>query len=338
MRKNLLIILCMISALLIGCAKSETVTEVSETLASESIVETSSPETTPTECPHDFVEFSRTDTTCLKQGHVEYSCTWCGETKTEQGESAPGHSFTDGICTVCGSLEGSKGLLFAENDGAYTVFSIGTCVDENIVIPDFYEGLPVTAIGAEAFADSQICSVVIPETVTYIDNAAFRGCKNLNPVVIPDSVTHIGNFAFGDCRSLEDLTIGSGVVTIGWHAFSDCRSLESVVIPDSVEEMMHAVFFHCPKLKEVTLGANIRTMGAEIFAYSKIEHLTIPASVTEIGSHLFYCSDTLQTLTFEDPHGWQLKSSAGTVAIDVSDPVANAKGIIDAYEGYTWIK
>ena len=334
MHKYLFSFLLTVAVLLTGCAGYEKTTTPEIQEQKESEIQ----EQLPTECVHNFVESNRVETTCINQGIVEYKCDLCGEMKTEQGEAAPGHSFADGVCSVCGGLEGSKGLLFAENDGAYTVFSIGTCADENIVIPDFYEGLPVTVIGAEAFADAQIHSVVIPETVTYIDNAAFRGCMNLNPVVIPDSVTHIGNFAFGDCGSLEDLTIGSSVVTIGWHAFSDCRNLKSVVIPDSVEEMLHAVFFHCPDLKDVTLGSNIRSMGAEIFAYSKIEHLTIPASVTEIGSHMFYCSDSLQTLTFEDPHGWQLKSSAGTVAIDVSDPAANAKGIIDAYEGYTWIK
>lgn len=326
MHKKLLAFLLTAAILLTGCSGHEN-SEGPETQ-----------EQISTECVHDFVETNRVETTCITRGIVEYKCDLCGEMKTEEGEVPPGHSFTDGVCSICGSLEGSKGLLFAENDGAYTVFSIGTCADENVVIPDSYEGLPVTAIGAEAFVDAQIRSVVIPETVTDIGNAAFRGCANLNPVVIPDSVTHIGNYAFGDCGSLENLTIGSGVVTIGWHAFSDCDNLKSVVIPDSVEEMLHAVLFSCSNLKDVTLGANIRSMGAEMFAYSKIEHLTIPASVTEIGSHMFYCSDTLQTLTFENPHGWQLKSAAGTVAIDVSDPAANAKGIMDAYEGCTWIK
>ena len=47
-------------------------------------------------------------------------------------------------------------------------------------IPASLNGVPVTELGEEAFADNKaLTAVVIPENITAIDNAAFCGCENL---------------------------------------------------------------------------------------------------------------------------------------------------------------
>ena len=53
-------------------------------------------------------------------------------------------------------------------------------------------------------------------------------------VVIPSSVTRINNFAFSGRDSLTQVTIPNGIREIGWFAFSGCDSLTKVVIPSSV--------------------------------------------------------------------------------------------------------
>jgi len=74
------------------------------------------------------------------------------------------------------------------------------------IIPDTIDGLPVTAIGAEAFREE----------------------NELTSVTIPENVTSIGFGVFGGCRSLMSVTIGNGVSDIGDGAFRNCTSLTSV--------------------------------------------------------------------------------------------------------------
>lgn len=50
-------------------------------------------------------------------------------------------------------------------------------------------------------------NTLIPNSVTKIDDCAFRGLSNLSEIGIPDSVKEIGGMAFCDCNSLERIYI-----------------------------------------------------------------------------------------------------------------------------------
>ncbi len=63
---------------------------------------------------------------------------------------------------------------------------------------DFYaipEG--IKEIGYEAFIDSALAEVTIPETVTIVGGQAFYNCDAMKSVTIPASVRSIGGYAFG---------------------------------------------------------------------------------------------------------------------------------------------
>ena len=88
-------------------------------------------------------------------------------------------------------------------DNSYSVIGIGTYNQSDIVIPNTYNGLPVTSIGYEAFSHCDlITSVEIADSVTSIDYYAFSCCSSLTSIVIPDSVTNIDYRAFYGCNSL----------------------------------------------------------------------------------------------------------------------------------------
>jgi hypothetical protein len=89
---------------------------------------------------------------------------------------------------------------------------MGECEDADISIPSTYQGLPVSAIKNDAFKNNtDIVSVIIPDSVTSIGMRTFYGCTNLASVSIPDSVTSIGAYAFDECPCLANLTIPNGI-------------------------------------------------------------------------------------------------------------------------------
>lgn len=91
-----------------------------------------------------------------------------------------------------------------------------------------------TNIESRVFLNSHVKEVVIPESVTVIEDTSFSGCINLAGVVLPNSLTAIGNGAFCGCSSLTAVVIPSGVTAIGPFAFEQCTNLKKLVIPDSV--------------------------------------------------------------------------------------------------------
>ena len=98
--------------------------------------------------------------------------------------------------------------------------------DNNIVIieiPAIIDGIPVTSIGEEAFAENtNIISVIISDGIKTIENSAFAYCDHLESIIIPNSVIFIGNRAIFGCYNLTGIVIPNSVTFIGKDAFYAC--------------------------------------------------------------------------------------------------------------------
>lgn len=172
----------------------------------------------------------------------------------------------------------SKGIKYAVYLGGNTacVKSIGTCQDTDIVIADTYDGMPVTHIDTNAFANNtRITSVVIPNSVTEICSSAFSSCTSLQSVTIPSSVKKIGTYAFDGCTSLESITIPNGVTEICANAFNG-TGLKSITIPSSVTKL-EAAFKNCTSLKSAVLSDGRKYDTVNLFAgCTSLEEITLP--------------------------------------------------------------
>lgn len=72
-----------------------------------------------------------------------------------------------------------------------------------MIIPNQIEQLPVTQIGNDAFLNTQIRKVIIPNSVKYLGEQAFY-LSQLEKVVFTEGLEEIGCKAFSDCLEFEE--------------------------------------------------------------------------------------------------------------------------------------
>lgn len=163
----------------------------------------------------------------------------------------------------------------------YVVTDIGSCTDNNVIIPSEYKSRTVKSIGDNAFKDCiGITSITIPDSVTSIGYEAFSGCTKLENIYytgdiaswckisglnnlltslrtlyingnkiegnlnIPNNVTSIGSYSFSFCGKLTGITIPDSVTSIGKDAFRDCTGLVNITIGDSVSNIDSSAFLN----------------------------------------------------------------------------------------------
>ncbi|MBO5134332.1 MAG: leucine-rich repeat domain-containing protein [Bacteroidaceae bacterium] len=158
----------------------------------------------------------------------------------------------------------------------------------NVVLPQDFQGEKY-AIGDNAFKNSAITSITIPQGVTSIGNHAFSDCKNLISITIPQGVTSIGDYAFFGCAKLSSATIPESVANIGIGAFCLCSKLTSITIPESVTSIGDRAFRDCTSLTSITIPESVKSIGDyAFFGCAKLTSVTIPESVKSIGENAFF--------------------------------------------------
>lgn len=184
----------------------------------------------------------------------------------------------------------------SEAESAFQIKKTGTCCTitqytgsaEHLAIPAVIQGLPVTAIDAEAFRGNMtLTSVTIPEGVSAIYYAAFRECTCLQHVSLPESLLTIQGNAFQSCRQLREIKLPQALSTIQSYTFNACQSLTSIVIPENVVSIGESAFDYCTKLITVTLPQGIREIGNNAFYRCyELSRINLSANV-KLGKDVF---------------------------------------------------
>jgi hypothetical protein len=82
--------------------------------------------------------------------------------------------------------------------------------EREVIIPAAVDGYLVVGLGDRMFADCNVLSVTLPQTVERLGWFTFYGCKNLQKVVLPSGVKNIGYASFDGCPPGLCLYVSSG--------------------------------------------------------------------------------------------------------------------------------
>ena len=160
-----------------------------------------------------------------------------------------------------------KGFRFTSDAKSVTITGVARFGEKEIIIPDKIDGKEVTKVETACTSDSDVESIIVPETVKFLDKFTAM-CRNLKTITINGNLTNVNGYAFREAASLNTVIFksyedGKTTFTPGddevWSTFYDCPKLETVVIPYGVK-VLKRTFEKCPSLTNLYLPSTITNM------------------------------------------------------------------------------
>ena len=224
-------------------------------------------------------------------------------------------TMPDENLTLYAHWEGeTKPSSFQYSSGNGITISKLISAEKEICVPSYIGGVPVKTIKAEAFKNSDITSVVIPNTVTYIGKEAFMGCNFLEYMSLPfvgekpptnedetfGEYNEVFGFIFGYKFSSKVGTTFDGYTfqvyvpkksasqnSLYYH-YAIPESIKTVVITGSYEIPNHS-FSGCRMIESIILPNSVTEIKESTFSQcSSLKELIIPSSVATIDDDAFY--------------------------------------------------
>lgn len=160
-------------------------------------------------------------------------------------------------------------------------------------------GFPATlkTLAKQSFKKSIIESIILPNTVTAIEDSTFFDCSKLTGIMLSNSLTAIGDYTFANCKTLTTIDIPNTVTTIGKNAFNNCIMLSTVTLPNSLNIIKERTFNSCESLSSINIPNSVTAIGKYAFYYcSALKSVVIPNSVTTIEESAFSSCSSLTSV------------------------------------------
>lgn len=268
---------------------------------------------------HDYIRSVTKDATCIEKGIVNYKCSKCGDTFTEEiallshtdteirGKRAASCTETgytgDTYCTFCGKKikTGSE------------ISKTGHRWDKGVIT----KPATVASDGIQVFT-CQICGSIRSQKIGMIDKTEEK--EKISPGEIIKDNTSDALYVCGDVGTnltyLKPLNtkktainipdtikvngIEYAITSIGRGAFKNNRYLKKIEIGSQVITIGDYAFMGCSNLKTVTIGKKVETIGKSAFNKCiSLAKITIPTKVTMIQKRAFYNCRNLKTLVIK---------------------------------------
>ncbi len=157
----------------------------------------------------------------------------------------------------------------------------------------------LTFIGASAFCDMKAMTgtMIIPTGVKTMESDAFRN-TNISSVVIPEGITSMGTNIFYDCALLSNVSLPKDITTITDRMFEYCKSLESIDLPNELRLIGYASFYGSG-LTSILLPDSLKDVGDWAFSNTKLRTFRVPDTFTDdLGAHCLENCKQLKSVYF----------------------------------------
>lgn len=209
----------------------------------------------------------------------------------------------------------SENFTYFNHGGELEVIET-TLTSGEVTVPAEYNGLPVTVIGESLFEGSNIESIILPESLVYIDRSAFKDCSNLTDVIFDEDDTFEGWYSDKDLT--EQYTFGemldeSITLYAKWQNLSE--GIEFTVSHVDYNETLDSYdpetdwgysfeknydFSIDMRVHNIYSGHPLMKMGNSVFENSGLVNINLPNAVNSIGSSAFQNCDSLVDITLPE--------------------------------------
>lgn len=217
-------------------------------------------------------------------------------------------------------------VSFREDTYAIADYAFEGCLN---LVDVYIETDSLKLIGNQAFASTNIISIVIGGGVESIGEKAFAYCQSLTNVklgkylfateeIVSSSLKSIGSYAFAGCSSLTEIEIPSTVAVIGTYVFNgsglpaDENGLiyadnwlvgytdaaeDDVVLREGTVGIANYAFNGCYKMTSVVVPDSVKTIGrAAFYKCDYLSRAVLPETLEKIEDYTFYCCSSLKLL------------------------------------------
>ena len=149
-------------------------------------------------------------------------------------------------------------------------------------------------------------TVNIPEFIKNIKSGAFRDCLYIENIVFPSTLQSIGDYAFYGCKNLSKLSIPNSVSSIGANAFAYCQKLifnkfdNAYYLGNSYNPYLLLIKAKDTNILSCLINNKTKFIYGGAFGNcSKLEKITLPQNIKDIGFWSFYGCCNLKEIKFE---------------------------------------
>lgn len=253
------------------------------------------------------------------------------------GYATYGYNETKGETEIVVHLDKVEMDSWLESNPEYRQCN-GYVVENGIVYTSDYNKLIKVPFGIELENNS----LIIDERTTHIWISSCQGLTNVTEVIIPDSVTIINQDAFMSCSNLTNVVLPSALTTIGSAVFQGCNNLTSIEFPENDISFGQNILSDT-SVTEIRVPDAVTYIGPSAFnSIPTLVKIVFGSGVTEMSSNTFGSCPILKTIIFKCPNAPRLSNNAfpndatRTSGLKATDKVMYVVSGASGYEEGEW--